>query len=272
MTRPNRQAPSSRKRAAGALPQHTVHGSRYAANGPLCAKNDFLSSGNEFLLAENGSLRVENGSPYAENDTPHTAKKSNKLKKFFILYFFDFVVNFFFLRFFLLKEEKTMKTLKKAVPFLAAILLATLILPAPACAQTAERLDALLNTERVSFAQAASLILPAAGLLAPEAGETEAFAAAGAWFPNRAEQDDPITMGELSYLVMESFHLTGGFMYALFPGPRYAYRALAWQRLLPPNPDPRRFLSGEELLHITGLALSLAGDEALSGKEEFEHE
>jgi hypothetical protein len=49
-------------------------------------------------------------------------------------------------------------------------------------------------------------------------------------------------------------------MYALFPGPRYAYRALAWRRLLPPAPDPGRFLSGEELLYTTGQALALAGD------------
>jgi hypothetical protein len=84
--------------------------------------------------------------------------------------------------------------------------------------------------------------------------------------------DSPITMGELSHMVMETFHLTGGFMYALFPGPRYAYRALAWRRLLPPNPDPRRFLTGGELLHITGLALSLAGDATLTSGEEFERE
>jgi hypothetical protein len=152
-----------------------------------------------------------------------------------------------------------MGTIKTTAPLL--ILLAALFLPAPASAQTAEKLDAILDTERVSFAQAAAVILPAAGLLDPEAGEAQAFAAAGSWLPRRAERDRPITMGELSRLVMGSFNFSGGFMYALFPGPRYAYRTLAWRRLLPPNPDPARFLTGEELLHITGLALSFAGDE-----------
>jgi hypothetical protein len=156
-----------------------------------------------------------------------------------------------------------MKTAKKTALFL--ILLGTLLLSTPAFAQTALKLDAVLDAEWVSFAQAAGFILPAAGLLAPEAGEAEAFAAAGPWFPRRVEMDSPITMGELSHLVMQSFHLTGGFMYALFPGPRYAYRALAWQRLLPPNPDPLRFLTGEELLHMTALALSHTG-------EDFTHE
>jgi hypothetical protein len=46
-------------------------------------------------------------------------------------------------------------------------------------------------------------------------------------------------------------------MYVLFPGPRYAYRALAWRRFLPLNPDPRRTVSGEELLFIMGRVLSL---------------
>jgi hypothetical protein len=73
-----------------------------------------------------------------------------------------------------------------------------------------------------------------------------------------------IRMGELSYLVMKSFGLSGGFMYALFPGPRYAYRALAWRRILPGGADPARSLSGEELLYITGTVLTHTGrDEAL---------
>jgi hypothetical protein len=149
---------------------------------------------------------------------------------------------------------------KKTAPFLAAAVLGALFLPVSAFAQTAEKLDAVLDAEQVSFVQAAAIVLPAAGLLPPEAGDDEAFAYARDWFPRRAERDIPIKMGELSHLVMRSFGLSGGLLYALFPGPRYAYRALAWRRLLPFNPDPARTVSGEELLHITGLALSLAGD------------
>jgi hypothetical protein len=153
-----------------------------------------------------------------------------------------------------------MGKIKKTGAFLAAAVLGALVLPVAAFAQTAEKLDVLLDTERVSFAQAAAIVLPAAGLLPPEAGEEEAFSYAKAWFPRRAERDVPIKMAEFSYLVMRSFSLSGGFMYALFPGPRYAYRAMAWQRLLPLNADPGRFLNGEDLLYITSQALSLAGE------------
>lgn len=159
-----------------------------------------------------------------------------------------------------------MGKIKKTGAFLAAAVLGALVLPVAAFAQTAEKLDAVLDTEQISFAQAAAIVLPAAGLLPPEAGEEEAFALARSWLPRRAERDKPIKMGELSHLVMGSFSLSGGFLYVLFPGPRYAYRALAWRRLLPPASDPGRFLSGEELLYITGQVLSLAGDAELRGE------
>jgi hypothetical protein len=63
-------------------------------------------------------------------------------------------------------------------------------------------------------------------------------------------------MGELAHLVMKSFGLSGGFLYALFPGPRYAYRTLAWRRILPLGPDPYRTVSGGELLYIISRTLA----------------
>ncbi|MDR2160019.1 MAG: hypothetical protein LBP23_08140 [Treponema sp.] len=135
-----------------------------------------------------------------------------------------------------------------------------LLLSGPLSAQTAALLDAVLESKQVTFSQAAEIILPAAGLLDPDAGPEAAFEGAREWFPRRASRDDPITMGELSHLVMKSFGLSGGFLYALFPGPRYACRALAWRRFLPLRADPYRTVTGGELLYITGRVLSLAGE------------
>jgi hypothetical protein len=137
------------------------------------------------------------------------------------------------------------------------------LFPAAAFAQTAGQMDILLETPRVTCAQAAALVLPAAGLLEPEAGQDAAFGRAREWLPRAAVMNAPIRMGELSHLVMGAFGLSGGFMYALFPGPRYAYRALAWRRVLPLRPDPRRTVSGAELLYITGQVLSLTGETGL---------
>jgi hypothetical protein len=148
-------------------------------------------------------------------------------------------------------------------PFLLFVLLS-----AAAFAQTAGRLDAVLAAGQVSFAQAAALVLPAAGLLDPASEPDAAFEQARPAFPRWADKSAFISMGELSHLVMRSFGLSGGFMYALFPGPRYAYRALAWRRILPLDPDPYRTVSGGELLYIIGQTLSLTGepDPALPGE------
>ena len=122
-------------------------------------------------------------------------------------------------------------------------ILGFLLLSAAAFAQTAGQMDALLDAPRVSFAQAAALVLPAAGLLPPEADPQAAFDQARPWLPRRAEPDAPIRTGELSRLVIAAFGISGGFMYAIFPCPRYAYRALAWRLLLPPG--SRVLLLGE---------------------------
>jgi hypothetical protein len=119
----------------------------------------------------------------------------------------------------------------------------------------------VLEAGEVSFAQAAEIILPAAGILDPGAGPEAAFERAREWLPRQAERDAPIRMGELSHLVMRSFGLSGGFMYRIFPGPRYAYRALAWRRLLPLRADPYRTVKGEELIYIAGRVLSYTGEE-----------
>lgn len=146
-----------------------------------------------------------------------------------------------------------------------AAALAALLFPVTVFGQTAEKLDAVLASEKVSFSRAAGIILPAAGLLQPETSDAEAFAAAGRWLPRRADSNAPIKLGELSRLAMGAFGLSGGVLYRLFPGPRYAYRAMAWRRLLPPDADPGQTVSGEELLYITGRLLSLTGEDIPAG-------
>lgn len=152
-----------------------------------------------------------------------------------------------------------MKTIKKAALFPAAVLLMAAF-PAAAFAQTAERLDAVLAAREVSCAQAAAVLLPAAGLLDPAATEAAAFDRAREWLPRRVAADAPVKMGELSRLVMGAFGLSGGLMYRLFPGPRYGYRAMAWRRFLPARSDPGRTVTGEELFYIIGRVLSWRGE------------
>jgi hypothetical protein len=54
---------------------------------------------------------------------------------------------------------------------------------------------------------------------------------------------------------MGAFSMKGGLFYALFPGPRYAYRELVHQRLIQERSDPALAVSGERLLRILGRVL-----------------
>jgi hypothetical protein len=132
--------------------------------------------------------------------------------------------------------------------------------------QTATDMDELLDSREITWAQACRFVLTAAGLPEEEpayAGEGRAFAAARerGWLPKGAAADSPVRLGELSFLVLQSFSLKKSLLCALFPGPRYAYRQLDYLGLIPGLRDPALKVSGERLLQIIGRVLGYRGDE-----------
>jgi hypothetical protein len=133
----------------------------------------------------------------------------------------------------------------------------------PLPAQTAEYMDSLLAASEVTYAMAARIVLPAAGLISPDTSPDAAFAEARArgCLPKNAEADRAIRLGELSFLIMRAFGMESGLMYAAFPGPRYAYRELAYRRLLQGRNDSALTVSGERLLRIIGRVLDYLEEE-----------
>jgi outer membrane protein OmpA-like peptidoglycan-associated protein len=119
-------------------------------------------------------------------------------------------------------------------------------------AQTAAELDALLETRSLSFAQAARFTLVMAAILDERSPAGDAFVLARerGWLPEKAEAGGPIKMGELCFLVMKAFNIKGSFLYALFPGPRYAFRELVYRKLVTGRRDPSLKVTGEELLRM----------------------
>ncbi|MDR1973022.1 MAG: hypothetical protein LBQ46_14005 [Treponema sp.] len=148
--------------------------------------------------------------------------------------------------------------MKKFV-FIAAIFCALI---GPLKAQTAERMDALLDASEVTYAMAAFVVMPAAGLLSGDSTPDAAFteAAERGYLPGNAEAAGIIRLGELSFLIMRAFAMKSGFLYALFPGPRYAYREMVYRRLIQGRNDPALTVSGERLLRIIGRVLDYRGE------------
>jgi outer membrane protein OmpA-like peptidoglycan-associated protein len=134
-----------------------------------------------------------------------------------------------------------------------------------ASAQTAAELERVLELPAVSYGDAARVVLGAAGAALPETAERPAegayqFAADRGWLPKKAAADAPATLGGISLLVMRIFNIKGGFMYALFPGPRYAYRELTHRKIITGRAWSTMTVSGERLLRILDRALDYAGD------------
>jgi outer membrane protein OmpA-like peptidoglycan-associated protein len=129
--------------------------------------------------------------------------------------------------------------------------------------QTAADMDEILDSRHITWAQACRFVLPAAEVLEENINAGAAFAAARerGWLPKGAAAENPVTLGGLSFLVMNSFSIKGSILYALFPGPRYAYRELDYLGLLPGPRDPALKVSGERLVRILGRVLDYRGDE-----------
>jgi len=147
---------------------------------------------------------------------------------------------------------------KHNIPFLAILLGA--LLSSPLYAQTAAELEEMLQIQTVTYAQAARFVLEAADTASPkDTGAAFAFAAERAWLPKKAAAEKPITLAELSFLIMKAFDIKGGMMYAIKPGPRYAYRSMISHSFIQGASDPAMTVSGDHFLLILGNVLDSAG-------------
>jgi outer membrane protein OmpA-like peptidoglycan-associated protein len=106
----------------------------------------------------------------------------------------------------------------------------------------ASEIDIILDSAEITFTQAVNFVQAAAESPAPAIAVPS--------------PDRPIKLKELSRLVMKSFNMKGSFLYAVFPGSRYAYRELQYLRLLPEPCDPAMKVSGIQLLQIVEQVLN----------------
>lgn len=143
------------------------------------------------------------------------------------------------------------------------VLLALLVGTAlPLAAQSNQVLDQLLDEQKASFGKVVYMTLAAAKLVPDTATIDQAMDAlqAQGWKVKALPADAPIPLGDYSYLLMKAFKVSGGILYSLFPGPRYACRELGYMKVIPSDPRPLRNLSGEEAVRILGNLMALRGD------------
>jgi hypothetical protein len=142
-------------------------------------------------------------------------------------------------------------------------LLCVLLFPAAAAAQSAAAMDTLLDEEILTFGSSSYLVLAAVGEISDETGRDRAADEIGRriFYFSGKTADDPVTLGEFSFLLMAAAERSGGLMYRFFPGPRYAARELAFHGVIQGNAYPNVTLSGERALRIIERFLTRFGDE-----------
>jgi hypothetical protein len=132
-----------------------------------------------------------------------------------------------------------------------------LLLPVFLNAQTtADNLEALLNTEAVSYEQAAALVLEAADIIsASDAARAFNLAMDRKWLPAGTERSGTARLDGVSLLIMKSFDFQGGIFYSLFGNPHYAYRELQYNGIIRGRADPAMDVSGDMMLFLIGNVL-----------------
>ncbi|MFW6292558.1 MAG: hypothetical protein ACOC7V_09545 [Spirochaetota bacterium] len=120
--------------------------------------------------------------------------------------------------------------------------------------QSNEMIDAILTEEVATVGSAAYVALAAGGLIDDDASPERAVTVAGeaGWLPEGVDANSPASFGQIAYLLMQSSEVSGGLMYRLIPGPRYAAREFVFRGWSPERRTPGERVSGQFLVRVTG--------------------
>ena len=121
-------------------------------------------------------------------------------------------------------------------------------------AQSNEQIDTILEEEVATVGSAAYVALSAAGLVNDDSPASRAveIAVEAGWLPEGTAPDEPVTFGRFAYLLMEATEVSGGLMYRMIPGPRYAAREFVYREWSPERRAPGEEISGQFLIRVTG--------------------
>lgn len=159
------------------------------------------------------------------------------------------------------------KTVMKRYFYLCCLFL---ILCSPLIAQTAERLERLLNNEALSYGELALFLFEAANVAerygpevisSPEAAFN--FAVERNWLSANLAIEDTAVLNRASLLIMRAFQLRGGIFYSIFRSPHYAFRELVHQGMIQGRVSPRMPVSGEMMMFVVGRVLSSIEEDIL---------
>jgi outer membrane protein OmpA-like peptidoglycan-associated protein len=130
-------------------------------------------------------------------------------------------------------------------------------------AQSAQRIEQLLEKETISYKEAAWIILEASGkfivnkdiVSSPE--KAYQYAEENGWLPGNITADTTATLEGVSLLIMHSFGIKGGLLYSIFKSPHYAYRELVYKGIIQGRVSPKMAVTGDMLIFGTNQTIML---------------
>lgn len=149
--------------------------------------------------------------------------------------------------------------MKRYICSIAVILFAGI----SAYAQSAQKIDSILASKKITAGHAAYLVLTALDAIPDDADFESAFGKMqeNRWLPKVKTADDILSFKKYAFLLMKAFNIKGGMMYRIHPCPRYAYRDLRAISVIRGKTDPDMLVSGTAALQMIGRIEAVKGVE-----------
>ena len=127
--------------------------------------------------------------------------------------------------------------------------------------QSSAVLSEMIETEKASYAQASYLPAIYANLVSDEASLEDAFKALSdnGYFNENTNSQESLSLSQLSFIYVKVFQIKGGLFCRMFNSPRYAFKELKAQGVLPPEADPAMSVSGHDVIDIFNQCLEMVG-------------
>jgi hypothetical protein len=128
----------------------------------------------------------------------------------------------------------------------------------PLSAQTAQKMENLLNQDVITWQDAAIFALEASEkAVLDNPHEAFQFASSSEFLPQKIEASQNASLDGISLLLMKAFDLKGGLFYSIFKNSHYAYRELVYKDIIQGKSDPEMTVSGQEFLFMINRILAI---------------
>lgn len=120
-------------------------------------------------------------------------------------------------------------------------------------AQSSEVITEILESKEATFGQVCYFIATQQDLIDENDSFTQAIQVLynEGQIPHIIHSDTPIPLVDVAFLFAQAWNVKGGLMYKLFNGaPRYAFKQLKSDGIIPKNKYPRTIVSGRQILDM----------------------